>query len=731
MQNIVFSIASPGLTMGALTHYNTHYQMNSNLYPTSPKLESYDFIRPSKTFKRVARSVIWSIILFFLFYLILVILSAVLMVASGWAGITIISFNPNFITLGVGIGIIALGGMFFIFLVKFIFSRTKNDNPLRMELKKENHPDLFQFIQALTNDTKTKFPKKIFVSPEVNALVFYNSSFWSLFFPVKKNLEIGLGLINTLNISEFKSVLAHEFGHFSQRSMKIGSYIYTVNRAIYNLVYEYDSWDEWLTRWSESGGIFGFFAGITFWMVERIRGLLKFAYNLINISYMKLSREMEYHADLVAVSVGGNKPFKNALRKIEFSSYTYDYTTSSLNSLASQEKSSHNIFRDHTYITNLFAKHYGMIGKNGKLTITDDDLNSSVTTSRVNVKDQWASHPTLKEREENIARVEVSCEENTNPAWMLFSNAEDLQTQVTSNLYHIGFPGTHFEGIKEQEFSEFIHNEINRYKISEAYNGYYDNRYLTEFDPGDLLDSPATNESFPGLYSIQNAEIIKRQNVNKNDIEVLRHISLKQIPTKYFEFDGKKYKRKAAKDLMQTLQVEIELGEKKIEELDRLSFVFNYQSAQRSGSEAELFACYKKYFSSLASVKDLEEVDSKFQNFTNRLYSQFRWTNEEFRLMATELSGIEKEFKVFLEKQEIGPLLENLEPASQREVLKEYIGSENFYSKTSTFEEQSLINLSSLINDISISVGTLYGTALKRLTDYQLELQKDMESSSV
>jgi len=35
---------------------------------------------------------------------------------------------------------------------------------------------------------------------------FYNSSFWSMFLPVRKNLEIGLGLVNSINISEFKQL---------------------------------------------------------------------------------------------------------------------------------------------------------------------------------------------------------------------------------------------------------------------------------------------------------------------------------------------------------------------------------------------------------------------------------------------------------------------------------------------------------------------------------------------
>ncbi len=40
-----------------------------------------------------------------------------------------------------------------------------------------------------------------------------------MFFPTK-DLVVGIGLINAFNISEFKAVVAHEFGHFSQQKHK-------------------------------------------------------------------------------------------------------------------------------------------------------------------------------------------------------------------------------------------------------------------------------------------------------------------------------------------------------------------------------------------------------------------------------------------------------------------------------------------------------------------------------
>src|SRR5439155_1223218 len=107
-------------------------------------------------------------------------------------------------------------------------------------LYEAEHPQLFAFIRQLCRDTAAPFPRNVYVSLEVNAAVFYDTSLLSLILPVRKNLLIGLGLVNMLDLDEFKAVLAHEFGHFSQSSMKVGSYVYTTNRIITDMVYGRD-----------------------------------------------------------------------------------------------------------------------------------------------------------------------------------------------------------------------------------------------------------------------------------------------------------------------------------------------------------------------------------------------------------------------------------------------------------------------------------------------------------
>src|SRR5262249_20698318 len=114
--------------------------------------------------------------------------------------------------------------MICLFMVKGFFKRSRSDPVIGVEVTEDGEPELFAFIHRLCQDTKAPFPHRIYVVPDVNAAVAYHESVLNLFLPARKNLIIGLGLVNRLNLMEFKAVLAHEFGHFSQKSMKLGTY---------------------------------------------------------------------------------------------------------------------------------------------------------------------------------------------------------------------------------------------------------------------------------------------------------------------------------------------------------------------------------------------------------------------------------------------------------------------------------------------------------------------------
>ena len=226
--------------------------------------------------------------------------------------------------------------MLFIFTLKFIF-KLKNHKPSnRIKLNKKEHADLWRFVDQICAETGAPKPKSIYIDPDVNAYVSYSNTWLSLILPVKKNLTIGLGLVSCLNLSEFKAVVSHEFGHFAQSTMKVGSYIMSANTIIHDMIFDRDRWDNILDDWRASDIRISFAAWIITPIIWVIRQVLNLFYQFLNVMYSSLSREMEFNADKVAASTSGSDAIISALWKLDDGAINWN--TSNRTSLSCRKK---------------------------------------------------------------------------------------------------------------------------------------------------------------------------------------------------------------------------------------------------------------------------------------------------------------------------------------------------------------------------------------------------------
>ncbi|MCC6286419.1 MAG: M48 family metalloprotease [Chitinophagaceae bacterium] len=536
-------------------------------------------VEVSGAFKQQAGKVVFSIVMFFIVYLLLVAASIALAVGCFYAGIAIIIALPKLITIILGLGLIAVGGSVIFFLIKFIFAVSKNENPGRVEIKEAEQPRLFALIRELTQQTNTLFPKKIFLSPDVNACVFYNSGFWSMFLPVRKNLEIGLGLVNSVNMSEFKAVLAHEFGHFSQKSMKLGSFTYNVNRVIYNMLYENNSYTSFLSSWGNIHGLLAILAMATSKIAQGIQWILRKMYAVINKNYMGLSREMEFHADAIAASVAGGNNIISGLSRIEIAQNCYNSAINKAGEMLKQHKKSKNIFNNQLTIFQTMAKEH-------KLDITKElpDITyqfvASFSTSRVNFKNQWASHPTLEERKASVDKLHMNSEPDITRAWSAFDKPEQLQEMLTDKIY------TNVTMEKEPvlydhiEFEELYNKDRDQYILPEVYKGFYDGRYIDVKDWNlDEISATAPVKTFNEIFTDENSGLFKSVKQNESDIDIVKAIANKQIDTETFDFDGEKYNAADAETVIKKLEDDIANQKKTLSDLDKEAFCLFYHKA--------------------------------------------------------------------------------------------------------------------------------------------------------
>ena len=624
-----------------------------NLYPASPVNVPLSVTEPSPAFKTEVKKVMGSILLFFLVYIILIVLALALAAGCIMLGIGVFSALASVLGLLAGLGIMSVGVMVIIFLIKFIFSVKRHDESQTMEVKEQDQPELFAFIKQLTVDTQTPFPKKIVLSPEVNACVYYNDSFWSMILPVKKNLQIGLGLVNSVTLSEFKAVMAHEFGHFSQKSMKLGSFVYNVNKAIYNMLYENNDFGKFITGWGSIHWAISIFVWLTIQIIKGIQSILQNMYGFINKSYMSLSREMEFHADAVAASVSGSKPLITALKKIEVSGLCYQTVLEKADERLKHKERFQNVYSNHNVVMKQYADQFDLPLQNNAPVVSDDFLNR-FRLSKLNIKDQWASHPSTEDREQKLNALAIPTVDDERSAWMLFREPEQLQQQLTGILYK-AVPQEAKEKVTDvSAFQQSYTEEAATYSLPEVYKGYFDSRQMSDMDFEKVFaaanELPLNNDSLLRLFAEENASIPKKLNANESDAVLLKAITENQLETKTFDYDGEKYEKKDAASVLERVYKEIEIQKQQLQKHDEAVVTF-FADAAKSNSKADWQMLKEKYKTHFANRKKAEEqltISTQILEIMGPLFRGEQMDEKNANSIASDLRRETNSLKVIL-----------------------------------------------------------------------------------
>ena len=594
--------------------------MKEVLYPGGPANVYVEKLQPSAGFRRQAIKVISAILLFLVTYLALLAAAVAFAVLCCFAGYWLVTEIPRLLTIVAGLGLIVLGGSVIFFMIKFVFAVSKDENDGRVEITEEEQPRLFAFVRQLTFETNTRFPRKIYLSSDVNACVFYNSSFWSMFLPIPKNLEIGLGLVNSINISEFKAVMAHEFGHFSQRSMKLGSFTYNANRIIHNMLYDNNSYVSFIQGWAEIHGILALLAIAAFKIAQGIQLVLRGVYKLINISYMALSREMEFHADTIAASVAGGNNLVSSLSRIEIASGCMASSINYANERLKEKKVASNLFHNQLTIFRSIASRHSLPLTDEGLPAVSYQFVSSFSSSRVNFKDQWASHPSLDERKRHLDNVAMDATPDETSAWAIFDNVTDLQEQFTKRLYRSVKLGNNTELYNGEEFDSWYHEQHDNYKLPMVYKGFYDERYpgVEDWDLEAVKNMPLNIASPEALFTEQHAGLYNQIKKYQQDIETVKAIKSKAINIRSFDFDGKKYKWKECDEVIAILEADIQVAEDKLKQLDKAAFAFFYTNAHNQEAVMEkyryFYSVHQRTNAYVAMLRRIFEVSNPFYN---------------------------------------------------------------------------------------------------------------------
>ncbi|MEM7477022.1 MAG: M48 family metalloprotease, partial [Planctomycetota bacterium] len=202
------------------------------------------------------------------------------------------------------------GAVTILFMIKPLFAGSAKPDPKR-SLYREDEPKLFAFVDRLCETVHAPKPKRIDVDCDVNASASFRRGVFSMF-GNDLVLTIGMPLVAGLTTRQLAGVLAHEFGHFSQGfGMRVSYLVRMISYWFARVVYERDSWDEWLAEAANSIDIrIGFvlhLARLVVWIVRRVLWVLMMLGQLFSCF---LLRQMEFDADLHEIRFSGSDNFR-------------------------------------------------------------------------------------------------------------------------------------------------------------------------------------------------------------------------------------------------------------------------------------------------------------------------------------------------------------------------------------------------------------------------------------
>ena len=572
----------------------------TSLYPANPDDVPEDLTTVSSEYRMQTFMVLFALALFFVLYFGLM---GFCVLYALWA----VFLCPPSLTIIAIVFIIPLG-ILFLYMLKNLFKFERAQKADYIEIFEEEHPKLFDFIAKVCEDTGAPIPKHVYVDFRVNAAAIpETTSIFHLFIPTGRSLLIGLGLVNSVNLTEFKAMLAHEFGHFSQKGMKIGTYVYTALKIYYHIIYGEDVFDRFLIGWSQWDPRIAWPAYIVrgmLWLLKKILGLMWYVVHFFD---MALSRQMEFNADLVAVSVTGSDAPVHLLYRCYFADACFNQAVGDLR-VAMQH---------HLYTSDLFYHQSAAGGilrrqtkepRFGEPPELPDDPNELTEVFEENddkVAEMWSTHPSGFDREQNAKSRYIRTDFDERSPWLLFDDVEELRERVSYKFYRFYFKISKEAILADpEEVQGFIDDEHADRTYDPRYQGLYDNRNIMLKNTQELASDGSKQpwsitELAQAHATLYNAEVKHRAQLYYKRIEEMNLMNAvlngwHKPKDDELEFRGEIYDPDDAKRLLKKVDKEIEKDNRWLAEIDERIFMTYFQMALHINQEVaeELYRRY-------------------------------------------------------------------------------------------------------------------------------------------
>lgn len=480
------------------------------LYPAGPAGIDSQLAKASPAYRRHAWLAMFALMAFIAAYLLF----------SGWLAwkayqsIRASVYGSN----GDGLWLMAVGlaaGFLAVFMLKALVFVRRGELGGLVEITAAEHPRLFSFLHRLADEARAPRPAKVYVSSRVNAAVFYDLSLLNFFLPSKTNLEIGLPLVNVLTVSEFKAVLAHEFGHFAQRSMAVGRWVYLAQQIAAHIVAKRDRLDHFLEGLSRSDVRIAWVGWSLSLLIWSIRSVVDSLFRVVVLADRALSREMEFQADRVSVSLAGSDALIDALYRMQAADAAWDRSLDFANRQLHKGTAVPDLYEIQSKILQKLRVIFDDPGYGIPPPAPADgpEAHRIFKRDKVSVSRMWATHPASHEREENAKKTYLTAETRQSSAWDLFDEAESFRERICAGLisHMVPPPAT---GTREAAV-QALDAEYDRESFKRRYRGMYLARGVTrtQHTAEQLFDHMSASDavaSLPGLYPESLSNMLER-----------------------------------------------------------------------------------------------------------------------------------------------------------------------------------------------------------------------------
>lgn len=529
-------------------------------------------------------------------------------------------------------------GILAIFLIKGLFFKKRSTADEGFEITAKDEPALFEFIDRVADETGAPKPHRVYLSPSVNACVFYDLSLINFLIPTKKNLDIGLGLVNVLTLSEFKAVLSHEFGHFAQKTMAVGRWVYVAQQVANQLIYHRDALDKFLNIISGIDLRIAWIGWVLRLIVWSLRSILDSLLSIVMLAERALSREMEFQADLVAVSTSGSDALIHGLYRLPAADGAWSDTLDFLSQELGEERKVANAFA----IQSRILEHQKRILNDpdfGTVPPLPDEGRESHRVFSADIAQppqMWATHPLSHFREANAKDRYIPAALDDRSAWSVFQDPVNLCERLTAYM---------LEGLEQKKcpLEESIKKLDSNY-AKEYYDPRYRGMYLERSvcDHAESVDDLFTLDEPPvgfALYPetlVDDLERLRNTEKERSMLVALRDRTL-ETPDGIIRFRGDVIKRSHLGEAIETSEKDLESCRSRLREHDRYCHGYFMRIAR---SQPDTWGAYLKGLMKLLhysdhKLRDILDANRKLSNTYAVVVADGNVSNKELnRLLA-------------------------------------------------------------------------------------------------